>query len=100
MKSDIAIIFDSKEYMLFKLVGAELFFISKEQAKQTFFEACKSYKIIFLTETLARVLEEELKLYESKMFPAVLCLPSLKGESGFAYKNLSKKAKTSLGLEI
>ena len=100
MKSDIAVISDLKEYMLFKLVGAEIFYVSKEQAKQTFFEALKTYKIIFLTETLAKFLEEELKEYESKLYPIVLCLPSLSEENGFAYKNISKKAKISLGLEI
>jgi len=100
MKSDIAVISDLKEYMLFKLVGAELFFVSKERAKQTFYEVIKTYKIIFITETLAKFLEEDLKIYESKLYPIVLCLPSFKEENGFAYKNLSKKAKISLGLEI
>lgn len=100
MKSDIAVLMDTKEFMIFELAGADVFMAQKSDAKQILADAAKSYKLIIITETLAKLLEEEIKVYESKVYPTILCLPTPKGESGFAVKNLSKKAKTSLGLDI
>lgn len=100
MKSDIAVLFDVKEFLVFKLTGADMFMTQKNDAKEKFLEATKTHKLIIITETLAKVLEDDIKVFESKPGITILCLPSPKGEGGFAIKNLSKKAKTSLGLEI
>ena len=100
MKSDIAVLMDTKEFMIFELTGADVFMTGKNDAREVLLEAVKSYKFIIITETLAKILEADIKNYESKMYPIILCLPSPKGEGGFAVKNLSKKAKTSLGVEI
>ncbi len=100
MKSDIAVVFDTEDYLIFKSLGANMFFWEKEEAKSKIGSVISSHKLVLITETLAKVLEDEIKVYESKMSPIILCLPSLKGESGLSYKNLSKKARTSLGLDI
>lgn len=100
MKSDIAVVFDTKDYLIFKSLGADMFFFEKEQAKNSIKSILSSHKLVLITETLAKILEEELKIYEGKMEPTVLCLPSFKGESGLSYKNLSKKIRSSLGLDI
>lgn len=100
MKSDIAVLFDSKEFLIFNLTGAEMLMVTKNNAKEQFLKAVKTYKLILISETLAKLLEEEIKVYEGKLSPIILSLHSPKGESGWAVKNLSKKAKTSLGLEI
>ena len=100
MKSDIAVLTDVKELMVFEIVGAEIFYVQKNDARQQLLEAAKSYKFIIVTETLAKLLEMEIKEFESKLFPTIVYLPSTKGESGFALKSLAKKARTSLGIEI
>ena len=100
MKSDIAVLYDIKEFLIFKLTGADMFMARKNEAKEKLLEIAKTHKLIIITETLAKVLEEEIKSFESKLEPTILCLPSPKGEGGLAFKNLSKKARNSLGLEI
>lgn len=100
MKSDIAVLMDTKEFMIFELTGADVFMVEKNTARDILLDVVKSYKLIIITETLAKLLESDIKKYESKMYPIILCLPSPKGEGGFAVKSLSKKAKTSLGVEI
>ena len=77
-----------------------MFFFEKEEAKTNIKSVFSSHKLVLITETLAKILEEDIKFYESKTNPIILCLPSLKGESGLSYKNLSKKIRSSLGLDI
>ena len=100
MKSDIAVLYDTKEFQIFKLAGADMFMVQKNDAREKLLEMAGKYKLIIITETLAKLLEDDLKAFEGKLEPTILFLPSPKGEGGFALKNLTKKARTSLGLEI
>lgn len=100
MSSEMAVLTDTKEFKIFELTGADVFCVDRSNAKSTFLNVVKTHKLIFLTETLGKILEEEIESFESKPYPMILCLPTSKGESGFSYKNLTKKARNSLGLEI
>lgn len=100
MNCNLAILTDSSEFSLFKLCG-DVFFVNDgiEGAKK-FSSLVSNYKTIIVSETLAKDLSEQIKSFEDKIYPIILCLPTLKGNSGFAIKNLVKRAKEALGVDV
>ena len=60
----------------------------------------KEYKIIFLTEELARPLTEFLKRFDEEPYPVVLSIPSKAGSSGYGTEVLKSAMERALGVDI
>ncbi len=101
MQSDVAVFAESKEFLLFKVANADVFLIGDEkEASLQLKKLALRYKLVLVSENLAEILSEEIKAYESKPYPIILCLPESKKSNNFALKNLVKKAKNSLGIDV
>lgn len=101
MQSDVAVLAKTKEFLIFKVANADVFVIDDSvDAELELKKLAMRYKLIIVSETLAEQLSEQLKFYEAKSFPTILCLPEAKKSSNFALKNLVKKTKNALGLDI
>ena len=101
MNGNIAVLTDTKDFEIFELVNADVYFeIDKVKIREEFYTLVKKYNLIIVAESVAKLLEDDIKVYEGKVYPTILCLPSSKMDSGYAVKNLTKKARTSLGIDI
>ncbi|MGN1373396.1 MAG: V-type ATP synthase subunit F, partial [Candidatus Coproplasma sp.] len=60
----------------------------------------KDYKIIFLTEELARPLGEFLKRFDEEPYPVILSIPSQKGSTGYGEEALKNAMERALGVDI
>ena len=101
MQSDFAVLAQAEEFRLFNVANADVFLIEDEtKLSYELKKLASKYKFLILSENLAEQLSEQLKEFESKPYPIVISLPESKKSGGFALKNLVKKTKNSLGLDI
>jgi len=86
----------------FKGVGVDVCGLNEENAKEQAEEILnnKNYAIIFITEDWAGKLESVLEEYKGRALPAIVNVPSLKGSTGAALKNLKKIVEQAVGSDI
>lgn len=101
MKGKMAIVGDGDSITVFKAAGVDTFPAETEaKARDVLRKIAKEYKIIFLTEELARPLTEFLKRFDEEPYPVVLSIPSKAGSSGYGDEVLKSAMERALGVDI
>ena len=101
MEGKIAIIGDGDSITVFKAAGVATFAAENEaKAKELLRRVAKEYKIIFLTEELARPLSSSLKRFDEEPYPVVLSIPSGNGGTGYGAECLKSAMERALGVDI
>ena len=73
-----------------------------EAAEKTLHTLVKSgeYAVIFITEDLALVTEEERAKYKDMPLPAITVIPSSKGSRGYGMANIKSAVERAVGADI
>ena len=101
MKGKIAIVGDGDSITVFKAAGVATFPAETEaKARDILRKIAREYKIIFLTEELARPLTEFLKRFDEEAYPVVLSIPSKSGSTGYGAEVLKRAMERALGVDI
>ncbi len=101
MKGKIAIVGDGDSITVFKAAGVATFPAETEaKAREVLRKIAREYKIIFLTEELARPLTEFLKRFDEEVYPVVLSIPSRSGSTGYGAEVLKSAMERALGVDI
>lgn len=101
MKGKIAIVGDGDSITVFKAAGVATFPAETEaKAREVLRKIAREYKIIFLTEELARPLTEFLKRFDEEAYPVVLSIPSKSGSTGYGEEVLKSAMERALGVDI
>lgn len=101
MTGKIAIIGDGDSITVFKAAGVSTFAAENEnKAKEILRKIAKEYKIIFITEELARPLSVFLKRFDEEPYPAVLSIPSGNGSTGYGTEIMKNAMERALGVDI
>lgn len=101
MTGKIAIVGDGDGITVFKAAGVSAFSAKDAAtAKETIRRIAKDYKIIFVTENLARGQEEFLKVFDEQPYPVVLTIPSASGSDGYGKELLKSAMERALGVDI
>ena len=101
MKGKMAIVGDGDSIMVFKAAGVNTFAAEDEKkAREVLRRIAKDYAVIFLTENLARPLEEFLKRFDETPYRVVVSVPSASGSSGYGYEVLKSAMERALGVDI
>lgn len=103
MAENIAVIGDSESIKGFCAIGLDAFpYESFDEAVPLFKKIADSdnYAVIYITEELFELLEKERTRYESKLTPAVVPIPSVKGNTGIGTKRLSLFVEKAVGSDI
>jgi len=98
--SSVAVISLDREFTLFKAIKADVFVVDNTSAQETFLKLIADYKLVFISEPLAEILNSFIRKTYDTMYPIVLVLPTSKGSNGVAIKNLVRKAREALGIDI
>ena len=100
MTGKTAIVGNGDGIMVFKAAGVDTFPAENEKkAREVLRKIAKEYKIIFLTEDLARLLTEFLQRFDETPYPVVLSIPS--GQSGgYGMEVLKTAMERALGVDI
>ncbi len=101
MKGKMAIIGNGDSVLVFKSAGMDAFCAEeKESARHLLKDLAKEYQVIFLTDVLAKDMEDTLSEYAAKTYPIILTLPSMNGSNGYGYEQLKKQSERALGIDI
>lgn len=101
MIGKMAIVGDGDSIMVFKAAGVSAFPAENEaKAREILRKIAKDYKIIFLTEELARPLGEFLKRFDEEPYPVILSIPSQNGSTGYGEEALKSAMERALGVDI
>ena len=98
----IAVVGDRDSIYGFAALGLETFPAesSEEAAKRLRLLADQDYAVIYLTETLASELEEELERYRETLLPAVILIPGVRGNTGMGIQMVKKSVEQAVGSDI
>lgn len=58
------------------------------------------YGIIFVTETVAKDIEETINRYKNEMLPAIILIPGSKGSLGIGMANIKENVEKAVGVDI
>lgn len=101
MLGKLAIIGDGESITVFKAAGVATFPAENEaKARELLRKIAKEYKIIFITEELAKPLAAFLKRFDEEPYPVVLSIPSKNGTSGYGTEMLKSAMERALGVDI
>ncbi|MBQ7376346.1 MAG: V-type ATP synthase subunit F [Clostridia bacterium] len=99
----IGIIGDRDSVLGFMALGFAVHEIQNgEDAGKKISELVKSgeYAVIFITEDLALVTEEERAKYKDMPLPAITVIPSSKGSRGYGMANIKSAVERAVGADI
>lgn len=98
----IAVIGDRDSVLGFKALGLDTFPADNVQrAKELLHSlAREAYAIIFITEEMAELMMKDIDLYNDKMAPAVIPVPSKAGGNGLGMKRVKDSVERAVGADI
>lgn len=101
MKGKMAIIGDGDSVLAFTACGVKAFSVdSVENAENLIKKLAKEYQIIFITDVIAKQIDEVIKRYTSATFPIILPLPSKDGSNGYGMEGVKRAMEKALGVDI
>ncbi|MBN2543197.1 V-type ATP synthase subunit F [bacterium] len=99
----VAFIGDIQSTLPFTSVGIDIFPVrTDDEALSTFAEIVKKgiYAVIFITENLDRVLDDEINKIEYEALPSIILLPQITGSKGLGLRFLRDTMKKAAGRDI
>ena len=101
MKGKMAIIGDGDGVLVFKSVGMDAYCAENpESAKHLLRGIAKEYQIIFITDVLAKQMEQTISEYAAMPYPILVSVPSMSGGNGYGYEVLRRESERALGINI
>ena len=101
MKGDAAIIGYGSGVLAFKAAGVDAFTaLDPTKAREILRKLAKTYKVIFITDDLAKDLDDLIVRLNEKPYPIVVPIPSEKGSSGYAVERMKDQMERALGVDI
>jgi len=102
MSNRIGIIGDKGSVMVFKLVGFDVRYAANEAEARLHVDnmAKNKYGIIYLTESLMENMGDVIEHYKMMVEPAIICIPTYQGTTGFGKKQLEEFTEKAVGLNI
>jgi len=98
----IAVIGDRDSVLGFCALGLEAYGVTDvESAKVKLKELAKEeYAVIYLTETLARDMEDVIDRYKKNLRPAIILIPGREGPLGIGMRNIQQAIEQAVGSDI
>lgn len=101
MQGKMAIIGDSDSILAFKAGGVDAYGATDAiVAKETLKKLAKEYDVIFITDDLAKELDEYLNRFLEKPYPIIVPVPSKNGSTGYGMQKLKDEMEAALGVDI
>ena len=98
----IAVIGDWESVMGFRALGLDTYPVtSVDEAKEKVKELAKTdCAIIYLTEQLAKDMEDVLARYKNELRPAIIMIPGREGSLGIGVNNIQRAIERAVGADI
>lgn len=98
----IGVIGDRESMLMFKAVGFDVADVEEREEALQALEKFTSgeYAIIYITEQIAQLLEEEIEEYKDSSWLAIIVLPNNRGTNGMGMKAIKKSVERAVGADI
>ena len=98
----IAVVGDWESVMGFRALGLDTYPVNTvEQAREQVRELARGdWAIIYLTETLARNMEDVLERYKDELRPAIILIPGREGSFGLGKAKIQQAIERAVGADI
>ena len=98
----IAVIGDKDSIFGFSAIGIDVFpaYDAKEVKELIHKLENENYGIIYITENISLLVEDEIEKYRSKRVPAIITIPGNSGSMKLGSKRVQEYAKRAVGIEI
>lgn len=101
MKGKIAIIGDGDSVLAFKAGGVDAYGVDHvEKARDLVKKLAKDYAIIFITDTLAKEIDDVVRRYVNMPYPIIIPVPSGAGSNGYGESCIRREMERALGVDI
>lgn len=101
MKGKMAIIGDGDSVLAFKAGGVDAYPVTNSlNARELLKEIAKKYQIIFITDVIAKEIDDVIKKYLISPYPIILSVPSGKGSNGYGMEGIKSAMEKALGVDI
>ena len=98
----VAVIGDWESVMGFRALGLDTYPVTRvEEAKERVRELAKTdCAVIYLTETLAKDMEDVISRYKDEVRPAIILIPGREGSMGIGKTNIQRAIERAVGTSI
>ena len=98
----IGVVGDKNSILAFKALGIEVFPVyDVEEARKTIDRlALTGYGVIFVTEQVAKDLEDTIERYNRQLLPAVILIPSNQGSLNIGLQKINDNVEKAVGVNI
>lgn len=102
MYKKVGVVGDKDSVLAFKALGIDVFpVVEPEEAKKIIDRlAVNNYAVIFVTEQVAKNIEETIERYNKQMLPAVILIPSNQGTLNIGMQRISDNVEKAVGVNI
>jgi V/A-type H+-transporting ATPase subunit F len=102
MYKKIAVVGDKDSVLAFKALGLEVFPVFEVEEARKIIDrlAMKEYGVIFVTEQVAKDIQETIERYNRQTLPAVILIPSNQGTLNIGTKRISDNVEKAVGVNI
>ena len=86
----------------FATLGLDTFPVSDAQEGETVLKRLVSgeYAVVYITEALAAELAREISKYKEQVFPAIIQIPGVSGNTGAGVESVKKSVEQAVGSDI
>lgn len=99
--SKIAVVGDKDSVLAFKAIGVEVFSVNGFfEARETVRKLARDYAVIFLTEEIAKELENITDRYKARAYPVIISIPSAAGSTGYGMEGIKRDVEKAIGADI
>ena len=98
----IAVLGDKDSVLGFKALGLSTYPVnSADDARVTLHRIAKeNFAVIYVTETLAVELEQDINRYKDELTPAIILIPGKEGSLGIGAANIKKAVERAVGADL
>lgn len=98
----VAVLGDRDSVLGFKALGLDVIFADRKEqaAEQIHALARKKYAVIYITETLAAQIPQDVAQYKDEVMPAIILIPGKKGSLGIGMNNLKRSVERAVGFDV
>ena len=102
MYKKIGVVGDKDSVLAFKALGIDVFPVTEsEEARKTIDKLARdNYAVIFVTEQVAKDIEETIQRYNRETLPAVILIPSNQGTLNIGMQRISDNVEKAVGVNI
>jgi len=93
---------DKDSILAFKSIGIDVYPVMDAKDARSAIDsmADDSYGLIFVTEQIAKDIDETIQRYKKKLVPAIILIPSNQGSLGIGMSEINKNVEKAVGSNI